>query len=1218
MNKENNYIIHTIIHSPIVNFVFCGAFRKPFINDILLIKEDSIELHALSENGLTTCISNQPLFSKIRDAKVFKTNKKISYLENDDVVDVDLLVTTNENGYLSFSIYNFNFKKDEYTNQNSENIIFQHLNIQNRFYIIEEIKISSYGYNLKNLGYKIALDPLMRSIAVRDALDTVEIFRLDSFNKKSKNLILERIKGNLSGTILLMDFIKFLENEKFCYLIFYIINYRKKPYIALCKWNSEESLASIDFSSLISLPLLPDLSIPVYLVPFFNTAGDFSIIFNDKIIYISILQFFSEDSNFEYFDIKHKGIITAYAIDKNVYGKNITNILYLGTDTGDLIYVTIKNKKINYINIGSVKPIGKVMEIINSLDVATHLIFISGDMCDNGIYLVHSESETDENIHIEIDKNINPVLIQSFSNWSPVCDFKIIEKDTNFSLNETQIQNKKDKLFLCSGRAPEGKIAELKTGIKARITLQVQDFNGIENFWILRSSKFNSIYIIVSFPWQTQLLELTEKGELYDRSDDTQLKQETSTISAGLFNDVYIVQVTQKKIEIFPLPDFKDLNSKVHWLDDTQIIISSSIHNSIITMLVKTKDSVIIYLIKLNITEQSIIDLTQIREPIKITDEPSTMNAIIFDINSEYSNSNIHLASTDKNSSILLLIGTHKPSFIIFEILSTNYISFSDIPLEKFTNLPDSIPESSCLIKDSTSLVLLVGLRNGLLLRWTVNHVNGNIQLKFVDLNAFGSLPLKCISDSQLLTAYIVGEGIWMINLYNNTIEIKEIILNYQIKTRITLILPFNDPLRESKTKSVACISKEAFLIADLDSKESTCVEYIDIKENPRRILYDNNLKLLIVACDLSALTIHDSFLNKKFQNSCDLKFINLTTGTIISNNPLFDDKTKEYIFDAQETIYALSDWTIFDKNKSYHYIVVGTSINSFSGVSKGNLHILVISYKSEKVDVKRINKILLDYPIYSISLIGKYGLAFSSGNSIFIKQFDIETKKFKELSVKYELESSVISIKVKNNTIYALCQKDSITMLNYDPVENSLKPVMNDATPRLSLDNFVIENNVFCSDKERGLICLTKDHFQKNKNFYLDFLIKLPNSVSKFQKIFGKKYYYPFIIGSGIDGSFYSIMSCPKEDFEIYQALISYWLQFSNNNSFMDKEKFSILGKNCLDGDFLKTIVLHNWDNCIPILSTTVLDYLDDNSKKNHILKMIKLLRSVFSQSIF
>lgn len=108
--------------------------------------------------------------------------------------------------------------------------------------------------------------------------------------------------------------------------------------------------------------------------------------------------------------------------------------------------------------------------------------------------------------------------------------------------------------------------------------------------------------------------------------------------------------------------------------------------------------------------------------------------------------------------------------------------------------------------------------------------------------------------------------------------------------------------------------------------------------------------------------------------------------GTIISNNPLFDDKTKEYIFDAQETIYALSgilvntfyiifktlDWTIFDKNKSYHYIVVGTSINSFSGVSKGNLHILVISYKSEKVDVKRINKILLDYPIYSISLIGK------------------------------------------------------------------------------------------------------------------------------------------------------------------------------------------------------------------------------------------------------
>ncbi|KAG5519636.1 hypothetical protein PMAC_001791 [Pneumocystis sp. 'macacae'] len=1210
MSEENKYIIHTIIHSPIINFVFCGAFRSPFINDIVLIKEDSVELHELLQNGLTTCISNQPLFSKIRDAKVFKNNKKTCYLENNDIINIDLLVTTNENGYLSFSIYGFNLKKNEYINQNSKNI-FQFLNTQNRFYVVEEIKISSQGYNLKNLGYKIALDPLMRSIAIRDALNTVEIFRLNPSNNKNKKFVLERIKGTLSGTIILMDFTKFLENGNFCYLIFYIINYQKKPYITLCKWNTEESLTSIDFSSLISLPLFPDLSIPIYLIPFSNTTGDFSLIFNNKIIYISILQFFSEDSNFEYFDIKHKGVITAYAIDENVYEEDITNVLYLGTDTGDLIYVTVKNKKVSYINVGSIKPIGKVMEIISSLTVSTHLIFISGDMCDNGIYLVHSKSKSDDNIFNEIPKDTNLVLVQSFSNWSPVCDFKILEKDTNFLLNQVQIQNKKSRLFLCSGRAPEGKIAELKTGIKAKITLQVHDFNGIENFWIFRSSKSNSIYIIISFPWQTQLLELTEEGELHDRSDDTQLKQETSTISAGLFNDTYIVQVTQKKIKIFPLPDFKKLNSKVHWLDNTQIVISSSIHNSIITILAKTKDSVIIYIIKLNVTEQSVISLIQMGDPIKITDEPSTMTVVISHINFEYYNSDIYSTSVDKNFSILLLIGTHKPSFIIFEILSTNYISFFDISLEKFTNLPDSIPESSCLIKVSSNLVLLVGLRNGLLLRWTVNHINGNIQLNFLDINIFGSLPLKCVSDSQLSTIYIVGEGIWMVNSHNDTMEIREIILDYQIKTHITLISPFNDPLQESKIRSIACISKETFLIANLDSKESTCVEYVDIKENPRRILYDSNSKLLIVACDLSTLTVHDSVLDKRFQDSCDLKFINLTTGTIVPNNPLFDNETKEYIFDSHETIYALSNWTIFHKNDFYHYIIIGTSINSSFEVSKGNLHILTISYEFEKVNVKRINKMSLNYPVYSISPIGKYGLVFSSGNKIFIKQFDIEAKKFKEFSAKYEFESSVISIKIENNIVYALCQKDSITMLDYDPIKNSLKPIMNDITPRLSLDNFIIENNVFCSDKEKGLVCLRKDHFQKNKNFYLDFLIKLPSSISRFQKIFGEKYYYPFIVGSGIDGSFYSIMSCPKNDFEIYQALISYWLKFSNNNSFMDKEKFSILGESCLDGDFLEAILLYDWDNCVPILSTTILDYLDDNSKKEYILKTIKLLRS-------
>ncbi|KAG5437570.1 hypothetical protein PCANB_000998 [Pneumocystis canis] len=1159
MEEENNYIIRTIIRSPIVNFVFCGAFRNFDIYDIVLIKENSIELHSLSLNGLATCISDQPLFSKIRDAKVIKPTKKTPS-EDDNIVNVDLLVTTNENGYLSFSVYGLNLKKYYYT-RNFQNIMIQSLNIQDRFYIVEEIKIASYGYNLKNLGYKIALDPLMRFIATRNALNTVEILRLNLFNK-NKSFIIERIKGNLFGTIVLMDFIKSLKNEKFCYLVFYIINYQKKSYITLCQWNSEESLISVNFSSLVSLPLFSDLSIPIYLVPFFNSTEDFSLIFNNKIIYISIWQFLEKNSDFKYFDIKHKGIITAYAIDENLYEEDITNI-YLGTDAGDLIYVTVKNEKINYINLGSIKPIGRAMGIINSLNISKHLIFISGDMCDNGIYLVHPK--------IEIEN------IQNFPNWSPVCDFRILEN--TFLSNETQIRNKKDRLYLCSGRALEGKIAELKTGIKAKITLRVQDFNGIENFWILRNNGLSSIYIIISFPWQTQLLELTEKGELYDRSDDSQLEQETSTISAGLFNDMYIVQITQRGIKIFPFPDFKELNSKTHYLDDTQIVIFSSIHYFTIALLTKTKDSMLIYLMKLTIIEKSLINLIQIREPIEIIDEPSTMTIItIHDSNSKYYDSNISSNSNNAEPSILLLIGTHKPSFIIFELLSADKISVFDISL--------------------------VGLRNGLLLRWAIDHINENIQLNFIDLNVFGSLPLKCVSNSQLSTTYIAGDRIWMINSYHDTMEIKEIILNCQIKTHIILMLPFDDPLQQSKITSVACISKEIFLIADLDIKESICVEYIDIKETPRRILYDKTSKLLILASNSSTLTMYNSPLNQKFQKSCDLKFINIINGTIVSNNPLIDSKTQEYVFDSQETIYALSDWTIFYENKSYHYIIIGTSVNNFSNVIKGNLHILMISYKFEKVEIEKINKISVNYPIYSISPIGKYEIAFSSGNTIFIKHFDIETKKFKELSTKYKLESPVISIKIDNNTIYALCQKDSITILNYDPIKN-------DATPRLSLDNFIIDNNIFCSDKERGLICLSRDCSQEKGSLYLNFSIKLPMP--------GKRcYYYPFVLGSGIDGSFYSIISCPKDDFEIYQALISYWLKFSNTNSLMDKEKFSIFGKNCLDGDFLETIVSHDWNNDIPLLSTPILNYLDDDSKKTYILKVIKFLRSIFSQSIF
>lgn len=474
MNKEDNYIIRTIIHSPIVNFVFCGAFRNPNIQDIILIKEDSIELYSLSFSGLTTRISSQPLFSRIRDAKILKTIKRVHESENKDIAGIDLLITTNEDGYLSFSIYGLN-KKNKYISQNSQSIIFQSLNIENRFYVIEEIKISNYGCDLKNMGHRIALDPLMRFIALTDALNTVEIFRLNPFTKKNQSFVIETIKRNLFGTILLMDFIKYLTTDTFCYLVFYIINRDKRSYITLCRWNSEEPLVSIDFSTSISLPLFSDLSLPIYLISFFNSSGDFSLIYNNKIICISVLQFFSNNSNFKYFDIKHNGIITAHSIDENVYED--TNILYLGTDTGDLVYIKIKNQEIEYLNLGSINPVGKAMEIINSLTISQHLIFISGDMCDNGIYLVNSLLQENNDMPNKISKNTAPILIQNFPNWSPVCDFKVLEKET-ILINETQVQNKKNRLYLCAGRAPEGKVAELKTGIKAKIILQVEDFDG--------------------------------------------------------------------------------------------------------------------------------------------------------------------------------------------------------------------------------------------------------------------------------------------------------------------------------------------------------------------------------------------------------------------------------------------------------------------------------------------------------------------------------------------------------------------------------------------------------------------------------------------------------------------------------------------------------------------------------------------------------------------
>lgn len=75
-----------------------------------------------------------------------------------------------------------------------------------------------------------------------------------------------------------------------------------------------------------------------------------------------------------------------------------------------------------------------------------------------------------------------------------------------------------------------------------------------------------------------------------------------------------------------------------------------------------------------------------------------------------------------------------------------------------------------------------------------------------------------------------------------------------------------------------------------------------------------------------------------------------------------------------------------------------------------------------------------------------------------------------------FQARSPIIHITVKGNLLYCSTLKDSLSVIEFNPEDNSLKACISDPKPRLSTFHFVFQDHIIVTDKLGDMIGLAGD----------------------------------------------------------------------------------------------------------------------------------------------
>ncbi|KAA8910551.1 hypothetical protein FN846DRAFT_535521 [Sphaerosporella brunnea] len=236
---------------------------------------------------------------------------------------------------------------------------------------------------------------------------------------------------------------------------------------------------------------------------------------------------------------------------------------------------------------------------------------------------------------------------------------------------------------------------------------------------------------------------------------------------------------------------------------------------------------------------------------------------------------------------------------------------------------------------------------------------------------------------------------------------------------------------------------------------------------------------------------------------------------------------------------------------KKYQFVAVGTGTSPPTPSRGGRVIILTFRPNSgSKFDVRRRFQVLCSEPVRSLAPYGNNSLVYCSGNKLYLKALNIETKKL-DLVAEAKLRSPAVYISVKEPFIYLSCAQDSVLVVKFD--DGKLVECFSDEVARNGFHHTnLLKDLIIATDKNYSVIGLWQP--QNNCAFQslgTVFEAELKSSVSRVRRGFCRPPWVPRdrllpgvisdhenIIAAGVDGSFYQLTVINQKALQLLRTI--------------------------------------------------------------------------------
>ncbi|CEP08235.1 hypothetical protein [Parasitella parasitica] len=987
-----------------------------------------------------------------------------------------------------------------------------------RFETLAEVYLDSPGLEYTKKGKKLAIDPSGRAVAVASFQDHFDILIM---NKTVSRTHFDPIIGRGSefeeGVIWQMEFLHtesdamdrimlvlvvYNDVERLCRLVLYLID--------------ASDIKNVTIEKISRLPLEKNTPLPLLLIPLSFEPEAFLLVTEQNVSYLKADDLACGNVLYPTSAIPRKWasvecpLFTAYSLVTQE-----DNTVYLGSSEGHLYRVKVQTQAepcVSWDELESTIPIGQAMCVLGRIDVeeprgirGADVLLCAGESADSQVLAMCTST-------LPFRRDV----VQNIVNRAPLTDFQVAH---NFIGNQ-------DAIITCSGQDYDGALSIMTYGIEASPIVQSSRFewNGVSQLWdvLVSISKTEQVSgLIVSSIMDTRLLS-AQDGHIRDITLSSRIELNTETVYASsvTVNDYHLL--LQVHSTGFSVIDIGSTDILLHYKP-------SSTSNDRIAIATSWQLDNAIY-VALCITREDTFSLEI-----------------------------VNVISNSARSQTTLVIGTFQPSLLLYTV--------KDGLLEKVQEIDLSAMQGyeKCAVPYSTAILypwLVIGLQQGSILCIQVNHERQSSHLnehKTQMINDIGpsAIKLKPCEDG----IYVLSGRLWKISCNNEQdVSIDRVLLpKFDFIDAFCL---FDCGLPALYGTRISLVSDKKLHMYTLSPARQLCTRKIELKDTPKKIIYNQSLDYLIV-------------LTTRIENGDRKNFIRLVdpiSGRILTENQLLSTNTD---YGRSDMVLSATEWSVQNKSKTYKYLCIGLGhpkepFHSFrSGMSarvskalmdKGTL--LLFRLKSNnKFPLKRIwDQEKLPGGVFAICP-HSAGLLFSAGSHLYLYRLDPATGRLVQVAHS-ALQYLITSIHEEGGRICVTFYNDSISFYEFKQESKTYEFLKSDVVSRSIHNSLMLNDRLAVGvSQSGGMVALYDDpddrSFERRLrclfNFhYADIIVKPKLATLRTQTNL-PSYFLPWtqddkvkaIVGCTVSGGMVQVFRISQSVYQLLQILAGELVEF-------------------------------------------------------------------------